>query len=126
MDVPQDTCPRQSGSIRCCEGCPESCAKARKYCPGEIYRNLRNLRKDSRISPTTSVRLTVYWESQLNDSCRKKLRTLNNSVLVAAFDPLMTMPGLFDAGMMLSTLHTMIAMKSYEVSMSPDRADSLS
>jgi hypothetical protein len=40
-------------------------------------------------------------------------------MLAARFDALAKIPGLFDASIMVTTLHKMIATKCYEVSMSP-------
>jgi hypothetical protein len=102
----------------------EEYANQEKPCDGEIYRKIREYqflpgRTDSSVSPATCVSLEMRWWTRLNKSREKKLRSLfHNSKLAARFDALGRIPGLFDAGMMITTLHKTMATKCYEVSIS--------
>ena len=101
----------------------EEYANEEKRCQGEIYRKIREYhflpgKTDSRVSPTTCVSLEMRWWAQLNESRAKKLRSLLRTTLTAGFDALAKIPGLVDSGMMITTLHTMMATQCYEVSMS--------
>jgi hypothetical protein len=103
----------------------EEYANEKKPCDGKIYRKIREYqflpgKIDSKVSPTTCVSFEMRWWARFNPSREKKLRSLfRNSTVAARFDALGRIPGLFDAGMMVTTLHKMMAMKCYEVSMSP-------
>jgi hypothetical protein len=103
----------------------EEYANEEKPCDGEIYRKIREYQFlpgnfDSRVSPATCVSLQMRWWARLKDSRKRKLRSLfRNSTLPPRFDALAKISGLFDTGMMITTLHKMMAMKCYEVSMPP-------
>jgi hypothetical protein len=96
-------------------------------CDGEIYRKIRQYQSrsspfvDSQISPSTCVSFENLWWARLEKSREKKLRRLlgksaQNQMLAAGFDALSKIPGLFDSGMMVTTLHKVMATKCYEVS----------
>ena len=95
-------------------------------CDGEIYRKIREYhllpsKADSLISPATCVSFEMLWWARLNKGREKKLRTLfgkreRTRRLAASFDALSKIPGLFDAGMMVTTLNKVMATKCYEVS----------
>lgn len=103
----------------------EDYANEAKPSDGEIYRKIleyRSLRGNlhSKVSPTTCVSLEMRWWTLLPKSREKKLRGLfRNSMLSARFEALAKIPGLFDDGMMVTTLHEVLATKFYEVSLSP-------
>ncbi|KUJ10914.1 uncharacterized protein LY89DRAFT_723432 [Mollisia scopiformis] len=97
----------------------EEYANEEKPCQGEIYRKIRDYQDlpkipGSRLSPTTCISLEMRWWAQLNESREGKLRSLFKSTLAAGFDALTKFPGLFDAGMMITTLNTIMATKSYK------------
>ena len=95
-------------------------------CDGEIYRKIREYQSlprkpDSLISPATCISFEMLWWARFNKSREKKLRTLFGKCertrrLAASFDALSTIPGLFDAGMMVTTLNKVMATKCYEAS----------
>jgi len=95
-------------------------------CDGEIYRKIREYQSlprkaDSQISPSTCVSFEMLWWARFNKSREKKLRRLfgnyeRNRRLAASFDAISKIPGLFDAGMMVTTLNKVMATKCYEVS----------
>jgi hypothetical protein len=102
----------------------EAYANEKKPCDGEIYRKIREYqflpgKIDCKVSPTTCVSFEMRWWARFNLSREKKLRGLFRSSLAAYFDALMKIPALFDAGMMVTTLHKMMPTKCYEVSMPP-------
>ena len=103
----------------------EEYANGEKPCDGEIYRKIREYqylrsRIDSNVPPTTCVSFEMRWWALLSGSREKKLRSLfRNSTLAAGFDALGRIPALFDAGMMITTLHKTMATRCYEVSISP-------
>jgi hypothetical protein len=94
-------------------------------CDGEIYRKIREYqflpgKIDSQISPATCVSFGMLWWARFNKSREKKLRALfrnctRNRMLAASFDALSQIPGLFDAGMMVTTLNKVMATRCYEV-----------
>lgn len=100
----------------------EEYANEEEPCQGEIYRKIREYQRlpaaaNSNISSATCVSLQNRWWARLSDSRARKLRSLlRNSTIPARFDALARIPGLFDAGMMITTLHEMLATKCYEVS----------
>jgi hypothetical protein len=100
-------------------------ANNERPCDSEIYRKIREYqlllgRIDSNVSPITCVSLEMRWWARFNLNREKRLQgLLRNRRLAAAFDALSKIPGLFDAGMMVTTLHTVMATKCYEVSISP-------
>ena len=102
----------------------EEHANEEKPCDGEVYRKIYEYqflpgRLDNNVSPTTCISLEMCWWARLNESREKKLRNLfRNSTLATEFDALGKIPGLFDAGMMVTMLHKMMATKCYEVSYS--------
>lgn len=58
----------------------------------------------------------MRWWSRFNESRQKRLRGLFRHRLVAAgFDALTKIPALFDAGMKVTTLNTVLATRCYEV-----------
>ncbi|PVH70499.1 hypothetical protein DL98DRAFT_436956, partial [Cadophora sp. DSE1049] len=93
-------------------------------CDGEIYRKIRDYhflpgRADNQISAATCVSFEMLWWARLNKSRAKKLRTLfgngeRTRRLAASFDAVSKIPGLFDAGMMVTTLNKVMATKCYE------------
>jgi hypothetical protein len=95
-------------------------------CDGEIYRKIREYQSlprkaENLISPATCVSFEMLWWARFNKSREKKLRTLFGKCertrrLAASFDALSTIPGLFDAGMMVTTLNKVMATKCYEAS----------
>jgi hypothetical protein len=103
----------------------EEYANEKKPCDGEIYRKiweykLLPAKVDSKVSPTTCLSLEMRWWARFHKSREKKLRSFfRNPTLPVGFTALVGIPGLFDAGMMVTTLHTIMAMKCPEVSMSP-------
>lgn len=103
----------------------EEYANEEKPCDGEIYRKIWEYKLlpgevDSKVSPTTCLSLEMRWWARFHKSREKKLRSFfRNPTLPAGFTALVRIPGLFDAGMMVTTLHTIMAMKCPEVSMSP-------
>lgn len=109
----------------------EEYANEEKPCDGEIYRKIREYQclprqGDSKVSPITCVSLEMRWWARFNKNREKRLRgLLRNRMLTAGFDALSKIPGLFDAGMMVTTLHTVLATRSYEVSISPGMGHSL-
>ena len=102
----------------------EEYANEKKPCDGEVYHKIREYqflpsRLDNNVSPTICISLEMRWWARLNESREKKLWNLfRNSTLATEFDALGKIPGLFDAGMMVTTLHKMMATKCYEVSYS--------
>ena len=93
---------------------------------GKIYRKIREYQflprqANNRVSPTTCVRLETRWWTLFNASKEKKLRSLfrnctRNRMLAAGFDALSGIPGLFDAGMRVTTLNKVMATKADEAS----------
>lgn len=98
---------------------------------GEIYRKIREYqhlpsKESNRISPATCVSLEMRWWSFFQKSRKVKLRSFfGNSkqslhkqkrMLVASFDALASIPALFDAGMMVTTLNKVTATKFFEAS----------
>lgn len=93
---------------------------------GKIYRKIREYyflsrQANNRISPTTCVRLETRWWTLFNASKERKLRSLfrdrpRNRMLAAGFDALSGIPGLFDAGMRVTTLNKVMATKADEAS----------
>jgi hypothetical protein len=98
-------------------------ANEKKPCDGEIYRKIREYESvpsdvDYVVRPVSRVSFAMRWWSRFPDSRARKLRSLfKNESLATRFNILATIPGLFDAGMMVTTLHEVLAMKCYEVSM---------
>ena len=103
----------------------EEYANEEKPCDGEIYRKIREYQclpgqGNSQVSPITCVSLEMRWWARFNQNREKRLRgLLRNRMLTAGFDALSKLPGLFDAGMMVTTLHTVLATRCYEVSITP-------
>jgi hypothetical protein len=103
----------------------EEYANEEKPCDGEIYRKIWEYKflpseVHSEVSPTTCLSLEMRWWARFNKSREKKLRSFfQNPTLPTGFTALVKIPGLFDAGMMVTTLHTIMATRCYEVSMSP-------
>ncbi|KAH8674847.1 hypothetical protein BGZ60DRAFT_526787 [Tricladium varicosporioides] len=57
----------------------------------------------------------MRWWARFNKNREKRMRgLLRNRMLTAGFDALSNIPGLFDAGMMVTTLHTVLATRCYE------------
>ncbi|KFY03092.1 hypothetical protein O988_01705 [Pseudogymnoascus sp. VKM F-3808] len=93
-------------------------------CDGQIYRKIREyqclpLKVDALVLPATCVSFEMRWWSRFNESRQKKLRGLFrpyklNRLLAAGFDALTKIPALFDAGMIVTTLHTVMATRCYE------------
>lgn len=99
----------------------EEFANEERHCDGQIYRKIREyeeLPKNSNVSPTICVSLQMRWWARFNESREKKLRSLFRTTLKAGFDALTKIPGLFDAGMIVTTLNTVMATNCYPVSMS--------
>ncbi|KAH7364008.1 hypothetical protein BKA65DRAFT_532668 [Rhexocercosporidium sp. MPI-PUGE-AT-0058] len=102
----------------------EEYTNAEDPCDGEIYRKIREYhflpsKADSQISAATCVSFEMIWWARLNKSREKKLRTLFGKCertrrLAASFDTLSKIAGLFDAGMMVTTLNKVMATKCYE------------
>jgi hypothetical protein len=103
----------------------EEYANEEKPCDGEIYRKIWEYKllpgdANNKVSPTTCVSLEMRWWARFYKSREKKLRSFfRNPTLPAGFTALVRIPGLFDASIMVTTLHKIMAMKYYEVSMSP-------
>ncbi len=77
---------------------------------GEIYRKIRQYHFQRNLS------FENRWWARLTQHGRKNLKgLLLRRELTAAFDMLLDIPGLW-GGMMISTLHKMMAMKCDEVS----------
>lgn len=95
--------------------------KAEKPCDGKIYRKILECKSlpsriDLDISPTTCTSIQSQWWARL-DKRAVKLRSLfKNSTLTTDFDFLSAIPGLFDDGMMVTTLNKLLGMKLDEVS----------
>ncbi|OAF59379.1 hypothetical protein VC83_04252 [Pseudogymnoascus destructans] len=89
-------------------------------CDGQIYRKICKYqylpqKADALVLPATSVSFEMHWWSRFNESRQKRLRGLFRHRLVAAgFDALTKIPALFDAGMKVTTLHTVMATRCYE------------
>lgn len=102
----------------------EEYANEERPCDGEIYRKIREYQFlpgsiDSNVSPATCISFENRWWARFNPSREKKLRSLfRNPMLAAGFDALGKSPGIFDAGMMVTTLHKMIATSCHEVGVS--------
>lgn len=98
--------------------------KGVKPCDGEICRKIREYKflpgeANSQVSPITCINLEMSWWASFNASREKKFKSLLRiPMLAAGFDALGKFPGLFDAGMMVTTLHKIRATKCYEVSTS--------
>ncbi|KAF4631824.1 hypothetical protein G7Y89_g6306 [Cudoniella acicularis] len=98
----------------------EEYANEEKPCDGEIYRKIREYQFlpgsiDSNVSPATCVNFENRWWARFNPSREKKLRSLfRNPTLAVGFDALGKSPGIFDDGMMATTLHKMMATSCYE------------
>jgi len=96
-----------------------------KPCDGEVYRNIRLYQSlprdvDRRISPATCVGFEMLWWAKFHKTREQKLRALFakpklNRMLAAGFDALSVIPGLFDAGMMVTTLNKVMATRFHEV-----------
>lgn len=94
-------------------------------CDGQIYRKIREYqylpqKADALVLPATCVSFEMRWWSRFNESRQKKLRGLFrpytlNRLLAAGFDALTKIPALFDAGMIVTTMHTVMATRCYEV-----------
>jgi hypothetical protein len=102
----------------------EAYANEMKPCDGKIYRKIREYQSlpgkvDSKVSPTTCVSFEMRWWACFHPSREDKVRRLFKTSLAAYFNDLMKIPALFDAGMMVTTLHKILPTKCYEVSMSP-------
>ncbi|KFY68145.1 hypothetical protein V496_01265 [Pseudogymnoascus sp. VKM F-4515 (FW-2607)] len=102
----------------------EEYSNEERPCDGQIYRKIREYqylprKADALVLPATCVSFEMRWWSRLNESRQKKLRGLFrpytlNRLLAAGFDALTKIPALFDAGMMITTLHTVMATRCYE------------
>jgi hypothetical protein len=96
-----------------------------KPCDGEIYCKICKYKVlpgklSSTVSPATCVSLEMRWWARLKASRERKLQSLfRNSTLPARFNALAKIPGLFNAGIMITTLHEMMATRCYEVSIPP-------
>jgi hypothetical protein len=88
----------------------EEYSNEEKPTDGEIYRKIREYHFQRNIS------FEMRWWARLKGNRTKNLKgLLRNDDLTAAFDSLLDIPGL-DDGMMLTTLHTMMALKCQDVS----------
>ncbi|KAL5344433.1 hypothetical protein ACLOAV_010693 [Pseudogymnoascus australis] len=102
----------------------EEYSNEERPCDGQIYRKIREyqyltLKADTLVLPATCVSFEMRWWSRFNESRQKKLRGLFglhklNRLLAAAFDALSKIPALFDAGMKVTTLNTVMATRCYE------------
>lgn len=103
----------------------EEYANEEKPCDGEIYRKIRKyhvlrMSVDCMVSSATCYSLEMRWWARLKGQRAQNIRSLyKNGKLTAAFDALVKYPGLCDGGMMITTLHKLLAMKSPEASISP-------
>ena len=89
----------------------EEYSNEEKPSDGEIYRKIRQYERDG------NVYFQKRWKSRLSNHGRRNLRQLfdhGDGELVAAFDSLLDIPGLWD-GMRLSTLHKVMGIKCDEV-----------
>jgi hypothetical protein len=92
---------------------------------GKIYRKIREYQylpgsTDNSMSPALCTSFEHRWWACLHPSAAQKLRRLfRRPALAAAFDALQRSPGIFDAGMMIGTLHKVLATNCYEVSTCP-------
>jgi hypothetical protein len=88
----------------------EEYSNEEKPTDGEIYRKIREYHFQRNFS------FEMRWWARLRGNRTKNLKgLLRNYELTAAFDSLLDIPGL-DDGMMLTTLHTMMALKCQDVS----------
>ena len=89
----------------------EEYSNEEKPSDGEIYRKIRQYERDG------NDYFKKRWKTRLSDHGRRNLRRLfdhGDGELLAAFDSLLDIPGLWD-GMRISTLHKVICMKCDEV-----------
>jgi hypothetical protein len=95
--------------------------KKEKPSDGKIYRKIREYqylpgRPENSMSPALCTSFENRWWASLHPSAAKKLRRLfHKPVIAAAFDALQRSPGIFDAGMMISTLHKVLSTTCHEV-----------
>lgn len=104
----------------------EEYSNEERPCDGQIYRKIREYqylpqKADALVLPATCVSFEMRWWSRFCESRQKKVRGLTqplklNRLVAAGFDALIKIPALFDAGMIVTTLHTMMATRCYEVS----------
>ncbi|OAF56685.1 hypothetical protein VC83_07154 [Pseudogymnoascus destructans] len=89
-------------------------------CDGQIYRKIREyqylpLKADALVLPATRLSFEMRWWSRFNESRQKRLHSLFGHRLVATgFDALTKIPALFDAGMKVTTMNTVLATRCYE------------
>ncbi|KAL5354914.1 hypothetical protein ACLOAV_001005 [Pseudogymnoascus australis] len=86
----------------------EEYSNEERPCDGQIYRKIRTYqylprKADALVLPATCKKLRGLFRPY----------TLNR-LLAAGFDALTKIPALFDAGMMITTLHTVMATRCYE------------
>ncbi|KIM93115.1 hypothetical protein OIDMADRAFT_138367, partial [Oidiodendron maius Zn] len=87
---------------------------------GKIYRKIREYQllpcsAENTMSPSLCTSFENRWWAWLHPTAAKKLRRLFlRRQLTAAFDALQRSPGIFDAGMMISTLHKVLSTHCYE------------
>lgn len=99
--------------------------KEEKPSDGKIYRKIREYQylpssAENSMSPALCTSFEHRWWACLHPSAAQKLRRLfRRPALAAAFDALQRSPGIFDAGMMIGTLHKVLSTNCYEVSTYP-------
>jgi hypothetical protein len=91
-------------------------------CDGQVYRKIREyqylpLKADALVLPATCLSFEMRWWSRFNENRQRRLHSLFAHRSVATvFDALAKIPALFDAGMKVTTMHTVLATRCYEVS----------
>ncbi|KIM93076.1 hypothetical protein OIDMADRAFT_138444, partial [Oidiodendron maius Zn] len=81
---------------------------------GKIYRKIRDAKNT--MSPSLCTSFENRWWAWLHPTAAKKLcRLFLRHQLIAAFDALQRSPGIFDAGMMISTLYKVLSTHCYKV-----------
>lgn len=108
--LPMSTLPDANRELKTCH--IEEYSNEEKPADGEIYRKIRQDHFQQNLS------FEMRWWAHLTPHGRKNPKgLLRRQELTAAFDALLDIPGLWD-GMMISTLHKVVAMKCDEVSKS--------
>ncbi|KAG9229518.1 hypothetical protein BJ875DRAFT_355158, partial [Amylocarpus encephaloides] len=88
----------------------EEYANEEEPCDSEIYRKIREYYLTYYLCKPRNALVARF-----NPNREKRLRGLfRNRMLTAGFDALSKIPGLFDASMMVTTLHTVLATRCYE------------
>ena len=103
----------------------EEYANEEKPYDSEIYRKIREYNSlltnvDYVILSAICHSLEMRWWARLKGNREANLKGLiGNSRLTSVFDALSRIPGLCDSGMRITTLHTVMAMRCPDVSISP-------